>query len=182
MLADSSPTHHADPETEEALAMASDTDLSPLPPMISSLLNDLPPSYPKMDQMIMDYFGAGSVMGEMGILENKTCNATVECETDVQVMELWAMHEIANSNNMFTVAPSFDYPSSLPPSFPPSLLSLSRPSSSATRTLLTSWPGFLWWTIDCGGSVASGLPPSCSLSYRNTRSAQLTHYSRTACV
>ena len=41
------------------------------------------------DQIIVDFFGAGSVMGEMGILEHKQCNASVECETDVQVRWLY---------------------------------------------------------------------------------------------
>lgn len=37
---------------------------------------------------IVDFFGTGSVMGEMGVLEKMPCNATVECETDVQVRRL----------------------------------------------------------------------------------------------
>ena len=82
MSSDSNPTHHADTKVEEAPPSASDVALSPLPPTTSSQFTH---SLLKLDQTIVDYFGAGSVMGEMGILENKSCNATVECETDVQV-------------------------------------------------------------------------------------------------
>lgn len=35
--------------------------------------------------MIVDFFGAGTVLGEMATLLNMTRNASVECETDVQV-------------------------------------------------------------------------------------------------
>ena len=35
--------------------------------------------------MIVDFFGAGSIIGEMGILKKEVRNATVICETDVQV-------------------------------------------------------------------------------------------------
>lgn len=35
--------------------------------------------------MIVDFFGAGTIIGEMGLLKNEVRNATVICETDVQV-------------------------------------------------------------------------------------------------
>ena len=34
--------------------------------------------------MIVDFYGTGSVIGEMGILGLTKCNLLVECETDVQ--------------------------------------------------------------------------------------------------
>ncbi len=49
--------------------------------------SDLPPTQlcQADEPIIVDFFGTGCVMGEMGMLEKKICNATVECETDVQV-------------------------------------------------------------------------------------------------
>ena len=35
--------------------------------------------------MTVDFCGAGTVLGEMAMLLNTTRNASVECETDVQV-------------------------------------------------------------------------------------------------
>ena len=35
--------------------------------------------------MTVDFFGAGTIIGEMGLLKKELCNATVICETDVQV-------------------------------------------------------------------------------------------------
>ena len=36
------------------------------------------------NRMAVDFYGTGGVIGEMGILGQKQCNLSVECETDVQ--------------------------------------------------------------------------------------------------
>ena len=48
------------------------------------------------DNSIVDFFGAGSVVGEMAVLKEDVRNASVICETDVQVSNLWPMKCIRN--------------------------------------------------------------------------------------
>ena len=81
--------------------------------------------------MIVDFFGAGTVLGEMATLLNMTRNASVECETDVQVST------IATKTNSVTIF----------------FIMLCRHSISletnSTRALLV----ILNWRRDCGEFV-----------------------------
>ena len=62
---------------------ASSPHSSGLPAKTSLELGEAAP--PKDSNVYVDFFGAGAVMGEMGILQQTSRCASVECETDVQV-------------------------------------------------------------------------------------------------
>ena len=62
---------------------ASSPHSSGLPAKPSLELGEAAP--PKDSNVYVDFFGAGAVMGEMGILQQTSRCASVECETDVQV-------------------------------------------------------------------------------------------------
>ncbi len=65
--------------TKPSVSNESITDTEPQP------LPRTPPPISEKDVLVStDYYGAGSVIGEFAVLEHRTSNETVECDTDVQ--------------------------------------------------------------------------------------------------